>query len=234
MDMSSDWSTTNMWSSFIISWSEPCINLIACSATGGWLSVCGAIQVVYMVMEDPGAVDDDVVVVVTGCRGGARSSRALTVPATWGSPCSSRMWRGRHNWLCGTPILRQASRKFSTFRRHLAMVSLGTAGEGTWMLGTDRGLTWLARWHSTTPSVRAAPRSLGNDTLRRASMFFLSCSTTSASSPTRGGAAGASSWLWGAAAVSPFLFSSFWLRRYRKLSGLTPAVRQEATPPEAG
>lgn len=26
---------------------------------------------------------------------------------------------------CGTPILRQASRKFSTFRRHLAMVSLG-------------------------------------------------------------------------------------------------------------
>lgn len=101
---------------------------------------------------------------------------------------------------CGTPILRHASRKFSTFRRHLAMVSLGcrwhaeksltntgddlwhqsrdiwlvltTAGEGTWMLGTDRGRTWLARWHSTTPSVRAAPRSLGKDNLRRASMFW--------------------------------------------------------------
>lgn len=50
---------------------------------------------------------------------------------------------------------------------------LTTAGEGTWMLGTDRGLTWLARWHRTTPSVRAAPRSLGNDTLSRASMFWI-------------------------------------------------------------
>lgn len=40
------------------------------------------------------------------------------------------------------------------------------------MLGTERGLTWLARWHSTTPSVRAAPKSLGSDTLRRASIFW--------------------------------------------------------------
>ena len=30
-----------------------------------------------------------------------------------------------------TPILRQASMKFSTLRRHLATVSLGTAGDGT-------------------------------------------------------------------------------------------------------
>lgn len=47
-----------------------------------------------MVTEGPGVVDDDddvAVVVVMGCRGGARSSRALTVPATWGSPRSSRM-----------------------------------------------------------------------------------------------------------------------------------------------
>ena len=41
----------------------------------------------------------------------------------------------------GTPILRQASIKFSTLRRHLATVSLGTAGEGTWMLATERGRT---------------------------------------------------------------------------------------------
>lgn len=31
-----------------------------------------------------------------GCRGGANSNSALTVPATWGSPRSSRMCRGRH------------------------------------------------------------------------------------------------------------------------------------------
>lgn len=48
---------------------------------------------------------------------------------------------------------------------------LTTAGEGTWMLGTDRGRTWLAKWHKTTPSVRAAPRSLGNDTFNRDSIF---------------------------------------------------------------
>lgn len=48
---------------------------------------------------------------------------------------------------------------------------LTTAGEGTWMLGTDRGRTWLAKWHRTTPSVRAAPRSLGNDTFNRDSIF---------------------------------------------------------------
>ncbi len=34
--------------------------------------------------------------------------------------------------------------------------------------------------------------------------------------------------------ISPFLFSSFWPRRNRKLSGLRLAVRQEATPPELG
>lgn len=33
---------------------------------------------------------------------------------------------------------------------------------------------------------------------------------------------------------SPFLFSSFWLRRNRKLSGLKPAERQEVPPPELG
>lgn len=48
---------------------------------------------------------------------------------------------------------------------------LTTAGEGTWMLGTDRGRTWLAKWHRTTPSVRAAPRSLGSDTFNRDSIF---------------------------------------------------------------
>lgn len=40
-----------------------------------------------------------VVAVVMGCLGGANSNSALTVLATWGSPRSSKMWRGRHNWL---------------------------------------------------------------------------------------------------------------------------------------
>lgn len=34
--------------------------------------------------------------VLPECLGGARSSRAATVLATWGSPRSSRMCRGRH------------------------------------------------------------------------------------------------------------------------------------------
>lgn len=50
------------------------------------------------------------------------------------------------------------------------------------MLGTERGRTWLARWHRTTPSVRAAPRSLGSDTFNRDSMFLRSCSISSSSS----------------------------------------------------
>lgn len=56
-----------------------------------------------------------------------------------------------------------------TKRRHYDILT--TAGEGTWMLGTERGRTWLARWHRTTPSVRAAPRSLGSDTFNRDSIF---------------------------------------------------------------
>lgn len=51
----------------------------------------GGVSAVYTVTEGPGVVHDVVVVVVTGCRRGARSSRVLTVPATWGSPRSSRM-----------------------------------------------------------------------------------------------------------------------------------------------
>ncbi len=42
-----------------------------------------------------------------------------------------------------------------------------TAGEGTWMLETDLGRMWLARWQSTTPSLSAAGRSSGSFTFRR-------------------------------------------------------------------
>lgn len=113
---------------------------------------------------------------------------------------------GGGHWLtCGTPILLQASKKFSTFLRHLAMLSFGwraaeqnneqfiscrvtaleyehtfsvskfraltTAGEGTWMLATDRGEMLLAKWQRTTPSIRAAPTSSGSNTFILDSMF---------------------------------------------------------------
>lgn len=116
------------------------------------------------------------------CLGGASSRRAWTVTATWLKPFSSKMWRGKHNCSWGTPIFLQASRKFSTFRLHFAIVNLGTAGEGTWILGTDRGRTWLAKWQRTTPSVRAAPRSQGRDTFNRYSICFRSWSINSSSS----------------------------------------------------
>lgn len=69
-----------------------------------------------------------------------------------------------------TPILRQAARKLSTLRRHLAAESLGTAGDGTWMELTERGATWLTMWQSTTPSVRQLLRSSPSDILRRSSI----------------------------------------------------------------
>lgn len=65
------------------------------------------------------------------CLGGASSRRAWTVTATWPNPFSSKMCRGKHNCSWGTPIFLQASRKFSTFRLHFAIVNLGTAGDGT-------------------------------------------------------------------------------------------------------
>lgn len=100
-----------------------------------------------------------------------RSSRACTVTPTFTRPRSSRMWCGRHSLSCGTPSFLQASKKFSTFLRHLAMLSFGTAGDGTWMLATDRGQIWLAKWQRTTPSIRAAPTSSGSNTLSLDSMF---------------------------------------------------------------
>jgi len=94
-----------------------------------------------------------------------------------------------------TPIFRHASRKLSTLRLHRAIVSLGykkklnqsidtwnisqngekiltTAGEGTCILATDRGLTWFARWQRTTPSVNAGARSSGNAIFNLVSMCY--------------------------------------------------------------
>lgn len=97
----------------------------------------------------------------------------------------------------GTPSFLQASRKFSTFRRHLAIPSLGckqrqsvkmeawggihchtdrrrptAAGEGTWMPATEHGWRWLARWQSTTPSIRNGPRSSGRMSFSRLSRLW--------------------------------------------------------------
>lgn len=41
---------------------------------------------------------------------------------------------------------------------------LTTAGDGTWILPTERGRMWLTRWQSTTPSLREHPRSSGRTT----------------------------------------------------------------------
>ena len=49
--------------------------------------------------------------------------------------------------------------------------ALTTAGEGTWMLATERGEMLLAKWQRTTPSIRAAPTSSGSNTFSLDSMF---------------------------------------------------------------
>ena len=49
---------------------------------------------------------------------------------------------------------------------------LTTAGDGTWMLGTALGLTWLAMWHRMTPSTRATDRSSGNEIRSRVSICW--------------------------------------------------------------
>lgn len=59
---------------------------------------------------------------------------------------------------------------------------LTTAGDGTWMLPTERGRTWFAKWHSTTPSVNADATSFGSVIFKRLSIAFRSCSINSVSS----------------------------------------------------
>lgn len=46
------------------------------------------------------------------------------------------------------------------------------AGEGTWMPATEHGWRWLARWQSTTPSIRNGPRSSGRMSFSRLSMLW--------------------------------------------------------------
>lgn len=48
---------------------------------------------------------------------------------------------------------------------------LTTAGEGTWILPTDRGRTWLTKWQRTTPSIRADPKSSGKQIFSLVSIF---------------------------------------------------------------
>lgn len=44
---------------------------------------------------------------------------------------------------------------------------LTTAGEGMWMIDTERGRTWLANWQRTVPLDNASPRSSGREIFRR-------------------------------------------------------------------
>lgn len=131
------------------------------------------------------------------------SRKKKKTPSSQKEPKLKETWntKSRSGPTSGTPIFLQASRKFSTFRRHLAMPSLGwkesrtdavwqswrmreafivsanrvrptTAGEGAWMPATERGWMWLARWQSTTPSIRKAPRSSGRMSFSRLSMLW--------------------------------------------------------------
>jgi len=61
------------------------------------------------------------------------------------------------------------------FLLHLAGVNLGTPAEGTWMVGTALGLTWLAMWHRMTPSAKAPDTFSGIGIRRRFSMLALNC-----------------------------------------------------------
>lgn len=49
---------------------------------------------------------------------------------------------------------------------------LTTAGDGTWILATERGRMWLTRWQSTTPSMREEPRSSGRTTFSLLSILW--------------------------------------------------------------
>lgn len=62
---------------------------------------------------------------------------------------------------------------------------LTTAGDGTWILSTDRGRTLFARWHNTTPSMSAQDKSCGSSTFNLCSMMDLSCWMQSDSSLAR-------------------------------------------------
>lgn len=55
--------------------------------------------------------------------------------------------------------------------KETSLGTLTTAGEGTWMLATERGEMLLAKWQRTTPSIRAAPTSSGSNTFSLDSMF---------------------------------------------------------------
>lgn len=103
-----------------------------------------------MLPEGPGVV----VVVVMGCLGGARSSRAFTVPATWGSPRSSRMCRGRHNWLYEHRHHR-GRRTGWTKRKHNGKV-------GQWMANKMNGQN-----NSNHGNIRQNQLKWGNEVMRR-------------------------------------------------------------------
>lgn len=50
--------------------------------------------------------------------------------------------------------------------------ALTTAGEGMWMMDTERGLIWLTSWHRTVPLDKASPRSSGSETFSRDSKVW--------------------------------------------------------------
>lgn len=49
---------------------------------------------------------------------------------------------------------------------------LTTAGEGMWMIDTERGRIWLASWQRAVPSDKPSPRSSGRVVFSRASRVW--------------------------------------------------------------
>ena len=85
----------------------------------------------------------------------------LHVPTTLCN-CQLRLWtKNTLTWV------KEKCRKVGGNRKNLT-----TAGEGTWMEATERGLTLFTRWQRTTPSVNALGKSSGNDTFNRFSIFY--------------------------------------------------------------
>lgn len=56
--------------------------------------------------------------------------------------------------------------------KHVFCHTLTTAGEGMWMMDTERGLIWLTSWHRTVPFDKASPRSSGSVILSRDSRVW--------------------------------------------------------------
>jgi len=65
-------------------------------------------------------------------------------------------------WLRKLSVLFVIQILLSSQSRQNKRIKHTTAGDGTWMLVTECGRMWFARWHKITPSCNAPSKSSGN------------------------------------------------------------------------